>query len=66
MALQQLAKGEPITNIAFDLGYESSSAFSAMFRRMLGASPRKYLSKMTDGKAATKGSRTLRIQGERL
>jgi len=32
-----------VTGIAFDLGYESPSAFTAMFRRTLGTSPTRYL-----------------------
>lgn len=43
LALQRLADGESVTNTALDLGYESPSAFSAMFRRMLGTTPARYL-----------------------
>lgn len=42
LALQRLAAGEPVTMIAGDLGYESVSAFIAMFRRMLGTTPARY------------------------
>ena len=35
--------GEPIGRIAQDLGYVSASAFSAMFRRAIGVSPRDFL-----------------------
>lgn len=42
-ALQRLADGQSVTNIALDLGYESPSAFIAMFRRMLGTTPARYL-----------------------
>jgi AraC-like DNA-binding protein/quercetin dioxygenase-like cupin family protein len=42
-ALEMLAAGRSVTTVALDLGYESTSAFSAMFRRALGASPRAYL-----------------------
>lgn len=42
-ALPRLAEGEPVTGVALDLGYESVAAFTTMFRRMLGASPRAYL-----------------------
>jgi len=41
-ALELLAAGEAVTGVAFDLGYESPSAFIAMFRRNLGASPTRY------------------------
>ena len=42
-ALEMLADGRAVARVALDLGYESTSAFSAMFRRALGASPRSYL-----------------------
>ena len=42
-ALTRLAAGEPVTSVALDLGYAGSSAFTAMFRRQLGAAPRRYL-----------------------
>jgi AraC-like DNA-binding protein len=42
-AVGRLAKGEPIARIAESLGYSSASAFTAMFRRTLGATPRQYL-----------------------
>ena len=38
-----LGAGESVTNVALDVGYESPSAFTAMFRRELGAAPRRYL-----------------------
>jgi AraC-like DNA-binding protein len=38
-ALGWIAEGRPILEVAMELGYESPSAFSAMFRRELGASP---------------------------
>lgn len=41
-AVARLAAGQPITRIALDLGYESPSAFAAMFRRTLGAPPSRY------------------------
>lgn len=42
-AISLLAAGEPITTIAYELGYRSPSAFVAMFRRSLGVSPGRYL-----------------------
>jgi AraC-like DNA-binding protein len=42
-ATAMLAAGQPITRIALDLGYESPSAFTAMFKRALGAPPSQYL-----------------------
>ena len=41
-ALELLALGEAVTSVAFDLGYESLSAFISMFRQSLGATPAKY------------------------
>jgi AraC-like DNA-binding protein/quercetin dioxygenase-like cupin family protein len=41
-AMGRLGGGEPVTQVALDLGYESVSAFSAMFRRAVGASPRQF------------------------
>jgi AraC-like DNA-binding protein len=42
-AIGRLAEGQSVTSVAFDLGYESPSAFVAMFRRELGAPPTRYL-----------------------
>ena len=41
-AIKRLDQGQPVTTIAFDLGYQSLSAFIEMFRKELGASPRQY------------------------
>jgi len=42
-AIRRLAEGTPVTVVAMDLGYDSASAFSTMFRRSLGVSPRAFL-----------------------
>jgi AraC-like DNA-binding protein len=42
-ALTRLGGGDPITQVAVDLGYSSASAFTAAFRRVLGAAPSRYL-----------------------
>ena len=42
-AVARLAEGQAVTSVAFDLGYDSPSAFIAMFRRQLGAPPGRYL-----------------------
>lgn len=42
-AVQRLAEGRAVTEIAFDLGYDSPSAFVAMFHKQLGRTPGKYL-----------------------
>jgi AraC-like DNA-binding protein len=41
-ALTRLAAGAPVTAVALDLGYDSPSAFIAMFRRALGTTPGRY------------------------
>jgi AraC-like DNA-binding protein len=40
--LRRLAAGEPVNAIALELGYNSASAFIAMFRRELGQTPKRY------------------------
>ncbi len=42
-ALPRLLDGESVQRVANDLGYGSARAFSAMFSRLLGESPRDYL-----------------------
>lgn len=41
-AIALLADGDAVTTVAMDLGYENVSAFIAMFRRVMGASPGHY------------------------
>jgi AraC-like DNA-binding protein len=43
-ALSLLAAGRSVTSVAFDVGYNSPSAFTAMFRRAFGMAPSAYLS----------------------
>lgn len=45
-ALTWLAVGRPVTAVALDLGYDSPSAFIAMFRRTLGRTPAQYFGKI--------------------
>jgi len=42
-ALQLLATGVPVTEVALAVGYSTPSAFTAMFRAHLGAPPTRYL-----------------------
>jgi AraC-like DNA-binding protein len=42
-AVELLSEGRKVTSVAFEVGYDSPSAFVAMFRRELGATPRRYL-----------------------
>lgn len=41
-AMARLSQGEPVSAVALTLGYGSASAFTAMFGRILGTSPRAY------------------------
>jgi AraC-like DNA-binding protein len=41
-ALSRLAIGQRVTQVAFDVGYNSSSAFTAMFHRTFGTAPAQY------------------------
>ncbi|RAK51370.1 AraC family transcriptional regulator [Phenylobacterium deserti] len=43
-ALSLLAMGRPVTSVAFDVGYNSPSAFTAMFQRAFGVPPSQYFS----------------------
>ncbi len=43
-ALELLARGSRVTEVAFALGYESTSAFIQTFRRHLGTTPARYFS----------------------
>ncbi len=51
-AIPLLNQGRPLSHIARELGYQSQSAFSAMFRRAFGASPRAFIQR-GDTHAAT-------------
>jgi AraC-like DNA-binding protein len=41
-ALKRLARNEPVTTVAIELGYESPSAFISMFKKSLGTTPGRY------------------------
>ncbi len=41
-ALARLSMGESVTGVAYEVGYDSPSAFIAMFRRLMGATPTAY------------------------
>ena len=45
IAVRQLHEGQAITNIALNLGYETASAFTFMFRNKLGKTPSQFLEK---------------------
>jgi AraC-like DNA-binding protein len=40
--LIRLADGQPVTTVAMEVGYDSPSAFIAMFKRALGTTPSQY------------------------
>jgi AraC-like DNA-binding protein len=42
MSLEKLAKGEPVTNVAMDVGYKTTSAFITAFRQTFGTTPNIY------------------------
>ncbi len=46
-AVSRLAVGEPVTNVALDVGYLSPSAFTAMFHRTFGTTPTRYFATQT-------------------
>jgi len=47
-SLDALAAGQSVLEVALDLGYDSPSAFSAMFRRTLGVSPSVYFGRAVE------------------
>ncbi|MBL1845073.1 AraC family transcriptional regulator, partial [Klebsiella pneumoniae] len=42
-AIPMMSQGMPLSRVAQELGYNSQSAFSAMFRRAFGSSPSAFL-----------------------
>lgn len=42
-AIDQLTSGKSVTSVALSLGYSNSISFVAMFKKVLGASPKKYM-----------------------
>ncbi|AOK29379.1 MULTISPECIES: AraC family transcriptional regulator [Burkholderia] len=55
-AIPLLNQGRPLSRIANELGYRSQSAFSAMFRRAFGASPRAFIQRGGADAAADAGA----------
>jgi len=45
VALRELASGQTVQNVAFELGYESVNAFITMFKKALGSTPAQYFKK---------------------
>lgn len=54
-ALSLLSEGKPITTIAYEVGYENPSAFTAMFHRVLGVAPTHYAGQAANGPVARVG-----------
>ncbi|MFC5427744.1 AraC family transcriptional regulator [Paraburkholderia denitrificans] len=50
-AIPLLNQGRPMAIVAQELGYQSQSAFSAMFRRAFGESPRAFIARGTGDRA---------------
>lgn len=51
-AMERLAEGAPVQTVAFDLGYESASAFITMFKRVMGRPPGQHLAARRNGASA--------------
>lgn len=49
LALQWLSQGTTVQAVATDLGYESASSFVFMFRKVLGSSPARYMTRRLAG-----------------
>ncbi|MBI1771116.1 MAG: helix-turn-helix transcriptional regulator [Burkholderiales bacterium] len=43
LALEKLSAGDAVTTVALDMGYQSVSAFIAMFRQYMGTTPKAWL-----------------------
>jgi AraC-like DNA-binding protein len=52
--------GDPVSVIGLSLGYESESAFSTAFKRVMGCSPRKYGRGRTPASASESGAEAAR------
>jgi AraC-like DNA-binding protein/quercetin dioxygenase-like cupin family protein len=50
-ALERLAAGEPVTNVALETGYASTSAFVKLFRESFGVTPGRYFDREEAGVA---------------
>ena len=56
-ALSRLATGHSVTNVALDVGYQSPSAFTAVFHRTFGTTPSRYFSARTTDVSALSSAR---------
>jgi len=60
-AVEMLAQGERIIDIALEVGYRSPTAFSTMFQRQFGCSPRVFFSENSEN-SATSGRRRATVE----
>jgi AraC-like DNA-binding protein len=49
LAIQRMARGASVQQVATDLGYGSASSFVTMFRKALGTSPARYMAHRLEG-----------------
>ncbi|AXF14028.1 AraC family transcriptional regulator [Paraburkholderia caledonica] len=56
-AIPLLSQGRPLSHVAQELGYQSQSAFSAMFRRAFGESPRAFIERGSEHRLDNGGDR---------
>ena len=59
-ALPLLVNGGSVTEAAHALGYDSPSAFAALFRRVIGAAPATYRARSADGPSACRAQAAVR------
>lgn len=57
VAMSQLSAGEPVNSVAYAIGYDSPSAFIAMFRRAFGMTPLRYVEQLKGRDGRTKSTR---------
>ncbi len=65
-ALSMLSEGKSITAIAYEVGYENPSAFTAMFHRALGVAPTRYALQTANGPAARAADPSATAEGLNL
>jgi AraC-like DNA-binding protein len=57
-ALSLLAVGKPVTTVAFIVGYDSASSFTAMFHKVFGVSPSQYFAQYAENPVRADLART--------
>ena len=51
-AIPKLEAGQPVTTVAFDVGYDSPSAFAAMFHSVFGLAPSAFIARPRESAAS--------------